>query len=151
VGDALAEHGARIAVNGGADEKALCAQVCAAMRAPALDLSGRLSLRGLLALLARSRLVVSNDTGPLHLAQAVGTPTLGFYWFMNLLASAPLVAGPHRELFSTRIQCPVCGAENVRERCTHDASFVADVPLEEARALALQMFSDAAPAASAPR
>lgn len=143
VGDALAERGACIAVNGSADERAVVARVIGAMRSPAIDLSDGLSLSALAALLERACLLVSNDTGPLHLAQAVGARTVGIYWFMNLLVSAPLLAAGHAHAFSVRTACPVCGRENLQQRCEHDASFVADVSLDEVRALALAAFSAA--------
>lgn len=143
VGDALAGEGACVAVNGSADERGIVAEVIAAMRAPAWDLSqGQgLSLSALAALLERARLLVSNDTGPLHLAQAVGTPTVGIYWFMNLLVSGPLAGEGHLEAFSARTNCPVCGAENLHQRCPHDVSFVADVSTDEVVGLARRAFS----------
>lgn len=147
VGDALAGQGARIVLNGSADETALTGAVAQAMRRPVLDLGGRLSLSALSALLARAALVVSNDTGPLHLAQAIGVPTVGIYWFLNLLVCAPLVTATHRHAFSSRLACPVCGRENLAERCEHDASFVADVTLEEVMALAQAGFEEAREAA----
>lgn len=155
VGDALAAEGACIAINGTAEEAGLTAAVAQAMRAPALDLAGRLSLSALAALLARARLLVSNDTGPLHLAEALGTRTVGIYWLLNLFISAPLQAQPHRSAFSTRLHCPVCGEENVHRRCAHDACFVADVDTAEvitlARAALAEAVAPAAPAGSAPR
>jgi ADP-heptose:LPS heptosyltransferase len=144
VGDALAAAGARIVVHGSEGERELVGQVADAMHEPALDASGALSLSGLAALLRRARLLVSNDTGPLHLAQAVGTSTVGIYWFMNLIGSAPLMASRHRHAFSTRTRCPVCDEENVRDRCEHDVSFVDDVGVEEVKALALRAFSSQA-------
>lgn len=137
VGDALAAAGAAVVVQGGPDERALTAQVVAAMRHPAADLGGRLSLSALAALLARARLVVSNDTGPLHLAQAVGAATVGIYWLTNLFVSGPLLSARHRHALSYRLRCPQCGAENIRSRCPHDPSFVTDVSVEEVTGLAL--------------
>jgi hypothetical protein len=37
---------------------------------------------------------------------------------------------------SVRTRCPVCDADNLRARCPHDASFVADVDIDEVEALA---------------
>ena len=96
----------------------------------------------LAALLARARLVVSNDTGPLHLAHAVGTATVGIYWFTNFLVSAPLVNGSHRHALSLRTRCPLCGAENLTSRCEHDETFVDDVGPEEVTALALELWRE---------
>ena len=139
LGDALAEQGARVVVNGSAQEAPLVRRVIDGMRHEADDLSGRASLAALCGLLERAALVVSNDTGPLHLALALGRPCVGIYWFINLLESAPLCQARHRAAVSLRTCCPVCGAENLTVRCRHDASFVADVPLDEVAALALTL------------
>jgi len=48
-------------------------------RIPVFDLSGRLSLGMLGALLKRSGLLVSNDSGPVHIATAVGTPVVSIF------------------------------------------------------------------------
>ncbi|MFL6673272.1 MAG: glycosyltransferase family 9 protein, partial [Massilia sp.] len=72
VGDALAQAGAQVLINGSADEAPLVRAVMGAMRRPAVDLAGRLTVRGLCGLLERVSVMVSNDTGPLHLALAVG-------------------------------------------------------------------------------
>jgi ADP-heptose:LPS heptosyltransferase len=143
VADALADAGARVAVNGSAEERALVQSVRAAMRHPALDLAtADLSLSGLVGVLARAALLVSNDTGPLHLAQTVGTPSVGVYWFSNLLVSAPLIVARHRHLVALRPDCPVCGSDNVSGRCAHDVSFVSEVSVDAVRDAALALWAD---------
>ncbi|UXY16306.1 glycosyltransferase family 9 protein [Chitiniphilus purpureus] len=143
VADALAEAGARIAVNGSEAERDRVRAVITAMRADALDLATpQLSLSGLLGLLSRATLLVSNDTGPLHLAQAVGTASVGIYWFTNLLISAPLAAARHRHAVSLQVHCPVCGRENVTAHCGHPASFVDAVGVDEVRTLALALYRE---------
>jgi ADP-heptose:LPS heptosyltransferase len=72
----LAARGLRIVLTGIADEAADTAAVARAMRAPALDLAGRTSLDAMGALLRGARLVVSNDTGIGHLADALATPSI---------------------------------------------------------------------------
>lgn len=139
VADQLAEQGALIAINGSAGEAALVAQVLECMRYPALDLTGRLSLSGLCGLLERADLLISNDTGPLHLALAIGTPTVGIYWLTNLIEFAPLRQDAHAAALSLRMHCPVCGIENLKTRCPHDASFVDGVTVEEVARLATSL------------
>jgi ADP-heptose:LPS heptosyltransferase len=143
VGDALARAGARLAVNGSAAEAPLARTVIAAMRAPAANLAGRLTLGGLCGLLERATLMVANDTGPLHLALAVGTPAVGIFWLTNLIDGTPLRQDLLRAALSVRVQCPVCGAENLRSRCPHDESFVADVPTLEVAAMATALLREA--------
>jgi ADP-heptose:LPS heptosyltransferase len=130
VGDALADLGHRVAVTGTPSEAGVVAAVGGTMRHDALDLCGRLSLGGLVGLLRRAVLVVSNDSGPLHLAGAVGTPTVGIYWGGNLVNGAPPFRARHRPLPSFRTACPACGADCTAEGCEHDDSFVADVRVE---------------------
>jgi ADP-heptose:LPS heptosyltransferase len=142
VGDALARAGARVAINGTAAEAALVGAVAGAMEYPAIDLSGRLSLRGLCGLLERARIMVSNDTGPLHLALALGTPSVGIFWLTNLIGGTPLRQGLLRAALSVRVHCPVCGAVNLASRCPHDPSFVDDVPVEEVIGLATALLRD---------
>jgi len=140
VADTLAGAGAHIAVNGAGWDRPLVDGVIAAMTAPAIDLCGRLSLRGLLGLLSRARLVVGNDSGPLHLAWAVGAATVGIYWCGNVINASHPTRTRHRLAISWRIHCPVCGNNTTRQECPHHESFVADVPVEEVAALALDLF-----------
>jgi ADP-heptose:LPS heptosyltransferase len=139
VGDALARSGATVAINGTAAEAQLVRAVVATMREGALDLTGRLSLRGLCALMEQAALVVSNDTGPLHLALALGKPCVGIFWLTNLIEGTPLRQGLLRAALSVRIHCPVCGMENVRARCSHDPSFVDDVPVDQVMDMATSL------------
>lgn len=140
VADALVEEGALVAINGSAAEASVVAAVIEAMRYPAMSLSGSASLNALCGVLDRAALVVSNDTGPLHMALALGRPCVGIYWFTNLIESAPLCQHSHRAALSTRVNCPVCGMENTASRCEHDVSFVDDVTLEEVTALSIDLY-----------
>lgn len=54
-----------------------------------VDAIGRTSLKGLLALLDRARAVIAPDSGPIHMANALGTPTLGLYATTNPDRAAP--------------------------------------------------------------
>jgi ADP-heptose:LPS heptosyltransferase len=142
VGDGLAAAGARVLVNGVSAEADLTRAVIGAMRAEAVDLAaGPLSLGGLTGLLARCAVVVSNDSGPLHLAVALGTPAVGIQLAFNLVNSSPLTRRRYRPLVSWQLACPVCGRENVSTRCEHDCSFVAGVAVEDVLTAALELFA----------
>ncbi len=141
VADRLAATGARIAVNGTEDETPVVRAVLEQMRTPAVDLSGRLSLCGLCGLLARSALLVSNDTGPLHLALALGTPAVGIYWLTNLIEAAPLRYEGHRPLLAACSACPRCGRDNRAQRCAHEDSFVDEIATETVMAAALELLA----------
>lgn len=81
VADHAAARGWRVAICGGrsALERDTADAILAAMRAPALDLVGKDTLKQLLALLGRATLLLSPDSGPVHMANALGTPVLGLH------------------------------------------------------------------------
>ncbi len=72
------ERGWRTVLNTGPGEEALANQFLAEARVTRPVLFSQ-SLRHLLALVRRARLLISGDSGPLHLAAAVGTPVVGLY------------------------------------------------------------------------
>ena len=81
VADHAAASGWRIAICGGRSdlERTTADAILAAMRAPALDLVGKDTLKQLLALLERATLVLTPDSGPAQMANAMGTAVLGLY------------------------------------------------------------------------
>lgn len=136
VGDVLARDGLQVAITGTRDEQEVVACVEEAMQMPGVNLCGRLSLGGLAALLARSRVVVANDTGTLHLAHAVGARTVGIYWCFNVITAAPVSRQRHCPLVSWQLDCPVCGCDRSRGHCSHTASFISSVSTDEVIAAA---------------
>jgi len=136
VGDGLAAHGARVVVTGSARERHVVHDVVRRMRHPAVPLVDAVSIGGLAAVYARCAVVVSNDTGPRHLAAAVDTATVGVYWCGNLINAGPLTRTRHRPHLSWTVHCPVCGRDCTEPElpafhrgrgCAHDDSFVASV------------------------
>src|SRR5262249_37194715 len=71
VGDALVRRGARVAIGGGAAERPVGEAIAAQMTAPARMLCGATTLPELVGVLQRVRLLVTNDSGPMHLAAAL--------------------------------------------------------------------------------
>ncbi|GII20432.1 glycosyltransferase family 9 protein [Planosporangium mesophilum] len=150
VGDALAAAGVEVLVTGVGSERETVDEVCGRMRYPARPLVDALTISGLAGLLADSALLISNDTGPLHLAAAVGTRTVGLFWIGNMINGALPERGRHRALISWTIHCPECGLDCTRDiypartggtGCRHSPSFVADIPAVEAEAEALDLLN----------
>jgi ADP-heptose:LPS heptosyltransferase len=72
-------HGAKVVLTGGASEVALARAIADSLEAPPVVLAGETTLGQLAAVLARCRLVLGADSGPLHLAVAVGAPTVHLF------------------------------------------------------------------------
>jgi heptosyltransferase-2 len=105
VAESLAAEGASLVLAGGPGDREAFAQLKAGLRAPvAADLSS-LSIEALAAALARVDLLVSNDSGPVHLASAVGTPVLALYGPTSTVRWGP--RPPGRSL-SLALPCAPC-------------------------------------------
>jgi heptosyltransferase-2 len=82
LGAALARRGVAVVAVGSAADAALGEEIVAAVRAAggnAASACGRLTLRATAALIGRAAALVTNDSAPLHVAQAVGTPTVAIF------------------------------------------------------------------------
>jgi heptosyltransferase I len=81
VADHAAAKGWRVAIVGGRSEleRRTADAILASMRHPAIDLVGKDTLKQLLALLERATLVLSPDSGPAHMANAMGTRVIGLF------------------------------------------------------------------------
>jgi len=88
---AAGRHGMRVLVCGGRSEleQRYGEQICANMRQPAVNLVGKDTLLEFLATLSRATALLTPDSGPVHMATAVGTPVLGLYAATNPARSGP--------------------------------------------------------------
>jgi ADP-heptose:LPS heptosyltransferase len=141
VGEVLATKGAAIVITGTEPEQDLAGAVLAQMNTEARNTCGQLSLHGLTGLLSRASVVVSNDSGPLHSAEAVGTATVGLYWCGNLITAAPATRTLHRPAISWQLNCPVCGLDCTCHACDHSASFISNISVQEVIDSALELLT----------
>jgi lipopolysaccharide heptosyltransferase II len=77
------EYGEQVVFSGGAGERELVDEIRQAMVEPSFTVAGELDLAELVALLAEAPLLVSNNTGPVHIAAATGTPVVDIYALTN--------------------------------------------------------------------
>ncbi len=104
----LAEAGCDVATIGLADTQPIEARIAQEAGAPLIHLAGRTpDLGALMGVLDHADLVVSNDTGPMHVAAALGTPTLALFGASDPVVSAPSGPGPSRVLYDPE-PCSPC-------------------------------------------
>lgn len=108
---AQAACGAGVVIVGGPDDVAVAERIAAALEGPTRCLAGRTSLKQLAALLADADVLVSGDSGPMHLAAAVGTPVVALFTCTSPVRAAPYGEG-HR-VVATRVHC----AASYLKRC----------------------------------
>ncbi len=108
LGDELVRiYEAEILLLGGKDDQNICQRVCEHMEFSPLDLSGHTTLQGLMATMAELDVLISNLTGPMHLASALEKPkVIGLYGAADTVQYAPwgrnvlmLSKGHHSEAY----------------------------------------------------
>ena len=107
VADTLAARGLPVVLVGVPGEEPVAAAVAAAMRTPAVDLTGRTSLGGFAALLASAALLVGNDSGPAQLAAAVGCPAVTVFLAGDPARWSP--TDPRYRPMAAGVPCQPCG------------------------------------------
>jgi ADP-heptose:LPS heptosyltransferase len=149
VADRLAAAGARPVLVGSAADESVSAAVRSHATTPVRDLTGHTDLGTLAAVLRRCAVVVANDSGPLHLALAVGPATVGLYWCGNAINAASTVRTRHRPLLSWIVHCPVCRTDTSTagfphrpgNGCAHRPSFLDQIPVVEVLDEALDLLT----------
>lgn len=110
--DVLSTRGERVVLTAAPaqDERRLVEAILSRVRGPlsAVDLSGRLSLKGLAALTSRAKLFIGVDSAPMHIASAMGTPVVALFGPSGDAEWGPWSV-PHRVVASTVHRCRPCG------------------------------------------
>jgi len=107
VADALAEDGYRVVLTGVEAERHLAHLIACAMRARPIDLTGKTTLGAAAVLIEGAALLVSNDTGVAHIADALQTPSVRISCGGDSHRWAPLDGSVHRVL-SYPVDCRPC-------------------------------------------
>jgi ADP-heptose:LPS heptosyltransferase len=138
----LASRGRRVVVTGSAGEAVLCARVAGPPRPGVANLAGRTDLAALAEVLASADVLVAGNTGPAHLAAAVGTPVVSMFapvvpaerwrpWGIPHL----LLGDQHAPCAGTRARtCPVPGHPCLAAVDPTDVLSAVDVLLQEVTA-----------------
>ena len=103
----LAENGLDVWVIGGPGEKAMAQEIVAAGGPRVRDLTGTDLRNGILATAAAS-VAISNDSGLMHIAAAIGTPTMGIFGPTSPYLWAPLNGLAATVLTTTKLACQPC-------------------------------------------
>ncbi len=110
-------------------------RLAVAWRGPLIDLCGRLTPRESAAALARAKLLIAHDGGPMHLATAVGTPVVAIFsaraqpgiWFPH---------GPSHRVLYHHLACAGCGLET----CVAQAkACITSITVDEVLAATLEL------------
>jgi ADP-heptose:LPS heptosyltransferase len=101
-------HGGTVVILGESEERATGEYVAELVGVPYRNLIGKTSLVELAAVIARLAILVTNDTGPAHIAYALGTPTVTVFGGGSPATNGPLQCGPFR-VIAYEVPCRPCG------------------------------------------
>jgi heptosyltransferase-2 len=107
LGDVLNREYGRVIMVGSPGDLSRVEEIVELMETEPIIAVGKTSLKELAALLARCDLVISNDSGPVHVAAAVGTPTITIFGPSDDIKYRPL--GEKHRIVKTAIDCRPCG------------------------------------------
>jgi len=102
----IEEYGAKIVFTGGAEDYQSIETILSFMKGNALNLAGKTTLKILAAIYEKADLLISTDTGPMHLGAAVGTPVTAIFG-----PTAPWRTGPfgsNHQVIRAGLPCSPC-------------------------------------------
>jgi heptosyltransferase-2 len=136
----LVQQGLDVWVVGGPGEKALAAEIVAAGGPRVRDLTGNDLRNGILAM-AAAGVAISNDSGLMHVAAAIGTPTMGIFGPTSPQLWAPLNELAAMVQTKTTLSCQPCHRTVCR---MNDHRCMRDIPASDVAAIAERVLTEAA-------
>lgn len=121
----LERYPARAVIFGGPAEVAIAEEVRRNMKHPAVIVAGKTTVRMMMALIARCRLFITNDSGPMHIASALGVPVVAVFGPTNPDATSP--AGADDLIVRNKVDCAPC----THRECPIDHRCMTGVSSEE--------------------
>ncbi len=126
VAEALtSDFGYRVLLVGGPGERAIGSEISSGIRSEALNLIGGTSIRELMALLASVDLVVTNDSGPMHVAAAFERPVVALFGPTDHRITSPVCS--RMSLVRKETECAPC----LKRECPRDHRCMADITVED--------------------
>jgi heptosyltransferase-2 len=133
--------GCSVLVFGSGAERELCEQVAGALRRLRVDarnLAGETSLRQFIELAASCLLFLTNDSGAMHVASALGVPTVAIFGATDDATTGP--AGPYARVVRAHAECSPC----LMRECPIDHRCMTRVTTDMVSAAALQLREESA-------
>ncbi|WP_447984346.1 lipopolysaccharide heptosyltransferase II [Nitrospira sp. Nam74] len=128
--------GGRVVIVGAKGEEALGEAIAEKMRTKPVVLSGRTSIRELMAVIKGCRLFVTNDTGPMHIAAAFGVPIVAVFGPTDSRTTSPF--GDGHQIVRHSVECSPC----LLRECPIDHRCMTGVTVEQVYEAAARQLKD---------
>jgi lipopolysaccharide heptosyltransferase II len=122
---------AKIILFGSADENPLCEYIAGGLNSPALNLCGQLDLKEFTNFVSLCELLITNDGGPFHIAQALGKKTVVFFGPVDERVYGAYPDAGSVTVLTSSISCRPCYKRFKFPACTLDKKCLRDIPVEK--------------------
>jgi len=102
----MKEYGAKVIIFGGPGDVTTARTVEASMRSTAINMAGKTTIRGLMSLIKRCKIFITNDSGPMHISAALSVPTLAIFASTDPVATGPF--GDGNVVMRSPVNCSPC-------------------------------------------
>ena len=127
------ELGASVAIFGSKDERELCSTIAAAISVPVKNFAGETSLAEFIDLAAACRVYLTNDSGGMHIASALGVPTVAIFGATDDTTTGP--TGPLARIVREPVECSPC----LKRECPIDHRCMTRVSADRVALVALDL------------
>jgi heptosyltransferase-2 len=127
------ELDASVAIFGSKDERELCGTIAAAISAPVKNFAGETSLAEFIDLAAACRVYLTNDSGGMHIASALGVPTVAIFGATDDTTTGP--TGPLARVVREPVECSPC----LKRECPIDHRCMTRVSADRVALVALDL------------
>ena len=131
---------ASVLIFGSASERDLCEEVRGRIKLPACNLAGRTTLREFIDMASACRLFLTNDSGAMHIASALGVPTVAVFGATDDTTTGP--TGPLARVVREHAECSPC----LLRECPIDHRCMTRVTAARVSEAAQQLWEESAPA-----
>lgn len=107
-------------------------KLIAGMRNKAIDFSGKTTISQLAALLAKMKLVVTNDGGPLHMSAALGVKTVSIFGPVDERVYGPYPAGGQHITIKEDLSCRPCYQNFRMPECNYNRRCIESIKVDKA-------------------
>jgi heptosyltransferase-1 len=115
---------AQVGVVGSGGDRVLTERIASLAECHVMDFSGRTTLKELAYLMSKADVVVGNDSGPMHLAAAVGSPVVALYGPTSALRTGPY--GRNHTVLTSGLPCSPCFSR----KCSSSAACMKSISVE---------------------
>jgi len=124
---------AQVALFGSPSERELCESVATAIGPQAHNLAGQTSLREFIDMASACRIFLTNDSGAMHIASALGVPTVTVFGSTDDVTTGP--TGPFARIVREPVECSPC----LRRECPIDHRCMTRIPASRVTATAFEL------------